>query len=87
MCTARAPPIATPSRRSSSLGRHTAAADAINPLVLVLPGLGLSEAKPATLDAEQLSFKKVVVARPDVHHTCVVLGGQPTGQSLHEAPR
>lgn len=82
-CTAEelhAPRIAMPTRR-----RIDADADAdASPFALVLPPPHAG-ARPTTLELERLSFKRVLVARPDVGHTRVVIGGKPTGQSLEEA--
>lgn len=86
-CTAeelRAPRIPAPSRRISTRGRDD---DDSNPLVLTLPRLPhATRMTRTTLDLGQLCFKKLLLARPDVHHTSVVIGGSPSGQTLQEAP-
>lgn len=88
-CTAeelRAPRIAASPRRKS-LKSDTRDDIEANPLMLVLPQLPHAQrVQQTSLDLERLCFKKVLLARPDVYHTSVVLSGSPTGQTLQEVP-
>ena len=86
-CTAaqlRAPPI-SPAPRSRPW-KDTSEAATASPCALVLPRLAHARQVPSTtLELERLSFKRVLLARPDVHHTSLVLSGRPSAQMLHEA--
>ena len=89
-CTAEelhAPRLAAPPRhRSLAASTHRVAAEDASPTSLTLPRLPhRGHCDATTLELERVSFKKVLIARPDVHHTVVVLTGKPTGQTLCEA--
>ena len=54
--------------------------------MLVLPRLSHARRAPRTsLQLDRLCFKRLLVARPDVCHTSLLLSGSPTGRTLQPA--